>query len=52
MTVEVLQRILEDLNGDTEIMIEGVYNIKYRIKDFKLVKTSDTEELYLITGDE
>lgn len=52
MIVSDLQEVLDDLNDNTEIMVESVYNIKYKIKDFKLIRTSDTEELYLITGNE
>lgn len=48
MIVNDLRKVLDNLNDNTEIMVEGVYNIK-KIKDFKLVRTSNTEELYLIT---
>ena len=52
MIVDDLRDVLDGLSDNTEIMVEGVYNIKYKIKDFKLVRTSNTEELFLITGDE
>lgn len=52
MIVDDLQDVLDGLSDDTEIMIESAYNIKYKIKDFKLVRTSNTEELYLITENE
>lgn len=49
MTVGDLQDVLDNLNDNTEIIVEGSYNLKYKIKDFKLIRTSNTEELYLIT---
>lgn len=35
-------------NNNTEVYVEGSFNLKYRIKDFRLEKTTNTEQLYLI----
>lgn len=35
-------------NNNTEVYVEGSFNLKYRIKDFRLEKTANTEQLYLI----
>lgn len=44
-----LEEVMELIqNNNTEVYIEGSFNLKYRIKDFRLEKTANTEQLYLI----
>lgn len=44
-----LEEVMELIqNNNTEVYVEGSFNLKYRIKDFRLEKTANTEQLYLI----
>jgi hypothetical protein len=52
MKVFELIDILNDIDdSDIEIMIENSYGLKRSIEDFKYIKSSDSEELYLIEGE-
>lgn len=52
MKVFELIDILNDIDdGDTEIMIESTYGLKHSIADFKYIRSSGSEELYLIAGE-
>lgn len=45
-----LEEILELIqDNSTEVYVEGTYGLKYKIKDFRFEKTTNTEQLYLIT---
>lgn len=49
MKVQELEDTLELIqNNNTEVYVEGSFNLKYKIKDFRLEKTATTEKLYLI----
>lgn len=49
MKVQELEEILELIqNNNTEVYVEGSFNLKYKIKDFRLEKTTNTEQLYLV----
>lgn len=49
MKVFELIDILNDVeDGDTEVKIINSYGLKYSISDFKYIRSSDSEELYLI----
>lgn len=49
MKVFELIDILNDIDdSDIEIKIESSYGIKRPIEDFKYIRSSDSEELYLI----
>ena len=50
MKVQELEEVLELIqNNNTEVYVEGSFNLKYKIKDFRLEKTTNTEQLYLVT---
>lgn len=52
MKVFELIDILNDIDdSDIEIKIENSYGLKRPIEDFKYIKSSDSEELYLIEGE-
>jgi hypothetical protein len=52
MKVFELIDILNDVeDGDTEVKIINSYGLKYSISNFKYIKSSDSEELYLIEGE-
>jgi hypothetical protein len=44
--IDILNDVTND--GDTEVKIINSYGLKYSISDFKYIKSSDSEELYLI----
>ena len=49
MKVQELEEVLELIqNNNTEVYVEGSFNLKYKIKDFRLEKTTNTEQLYLV----
>lgn len=49
MKIQELEEVLELIqNNNTEVYVEGSFNLKYKIKDFRLEKTTTAEKLYLI----
>lgn len=49
MKIQELEEVLELIqNTNTEVYVEGSYSLKYKIKDFRLEKTTNTEQLYLV----
>ena len=49
MKVQELEEVLELIqNNNTEVYVEGSFNLKYKIKDFRLEKNTNTEQLYLV----
>lgn len=52
MKVFELIDILNDIDdSDIEIKIENSYGLKQSIADFKYIKSSESEEMYLIAGE-
>ena len=52
MKVFELIDILNDIdNSDTEVRIVNTYGLKQSIEDFKYIKSSDSEEMYLVAGE-
>lgn len=44
-----LEEVMELIqNNNTEVYVEGSFNLKYKIKDFRFEKTTNTEQLYLV----
>lgn len=49
MNIQELEEVLELIqNNSTEVYVEGSFNLKYKIKNFRFEKTTNTEQLYLI----